>query len=263
MCIEEGNFTPEAILGALLRDRSPITDTNSELSAGFQCRRYRSEKAIKWLPVKLLNTLDADGLIQTRTMQHLLQLEVWQSTIHPVVGTDMQVELFKMLEDALEMSRTCYSRHANKCASLIGLEIQRWIILCPGASLTKETAPWLCRLHVGLFPIFFGGNTDLYGSLCVCGEDLSMAGLRFDELLNIVTGTLNCSQPPKATSNVIKIMSKSLGSMPYICPYTPLLGENLVRLIDTVSQMRVLDEDEINALRRMAVIRLEWERDIQ
>jgi hypothetical protein len=90
---------------ALLRDKSPITDTNLELSAGSQCRRYQSEKAIKWLPVRFLNTLDTDTLIWTRTMQHLLQLDVWQSMRHPDVGTDMQAELFEMLEDALEMSR--------------------------------------------------------------------------------------------------------------------------------------------------------------
>jgi hypothetical protein len=163
---------------------------------------------------------------------------------------------------------------------LIGLEIQRWILLCPGASLTKETAPWLCRLHVGLFPLwvpscwnlsrvvylaisrFFGGNADLHGCLCVCGEDLSLAGPRFDELLDVATETSNCSQPSKATSTAIKIMSKSLGSMPYIYPYTPLLGENLVRVIDTVSQMRILDEDEINALRHMAASRLEYAQSL-
>lgn len=84
-----------------------------------------------------------------------------------------------------------------------------------------------------------------------------MAQQRLEELL----GTISCIhigvQGLKTISIVIEIISRSLGIMPYITPFTPLIGENLVRLIETVLYLRVLNQDELSAIKQMASLRLE------
>jgi hypothetical protein len=104
---------------ALLRDKheastakhdpkdTSVSNEAHQSSSGFglQGRRYHSVKTIKWLPMTLLNTQDSDIVIRKRMVQHLLHLRDWQMMRHSKVEKDMEVKLFEILEDVLEMSR--------------------------------------------------------------------------------------------------------------------------------------------------------------
>lgn len=83
-----------------------------------------------------------------------------------------------------------------------------------------------------------------------------MAKRQLEELLDLVTN-IPIGLQLKTTSTVIKLIARRLRSTPYVFPYTPLLGENLVRIIESVSQLRILDEEELNAIRLLAAFRLE------
>lgn len=104
-----------------------------------------------------------------------------------------------------------------------------------------------CRFLSGIY---------LRKSLPLC-DDMSVVQPRLEDLLNIVTDMPLKFPELKTASIVIKLMTKCLQDIPYVHPYTPLLGENLVRIIETVLKQRDLNNEEVNSICLMAAHRLE------
>lgn len=77
--------------------------STSQASSGVPGPGYYSGKAMKWLGERCLNTLE-DIILFKRTCQYTYYLKRWQNRKGPL-GVKQQKKLFKMLENALDMSR--------------------------------------------------------------------------------------------------------------------------------------------------------------
>ena len=156
---------------------------SSHPSSGLFDVGFRAAKAIKWLGEKTLNMVD-NVIIFKRTNNYIRWLDRWEDEISTYslssrfeIGKEKQKTLFKILEEALEMSRyvadlrtssaqfnrdapsPCYSSCVNACAARICSKLVAWANTtgttpeATGSILTNEMAMWFAHLHSCLSPL--------------------------------------------------------------------------------------------------------------